>query len=92
MFQEFQVYEVTLEVNDNGRIQLQRIQAPRVMIEHQFLGLMEQASKVNRPIRIKMSRTEPYFDQYEQKNIPQESNLIFANNSYVSIHSEEFKE
>lgn len=92
MFQEFQVYEATLEVNDNGRIQLQRIQAPRVMIEHQFLGLMEQASKVNRPIRIKMSRTEPYFDQYEQRNIPQESNLIFANNSYVSTHSEEFKE
>ena len=92
MFQEFQMYEVTLEVNDNGRIKLQRIQMPRVMIEHQFLGLIEQASQVNRPIKIKMSRTEPYFDPYEQRNIPQESTLIFANNSYVSNHGEEFKE
>ena len=92
MFQDFAIYDIELRVSDNGNISRQKLQLPRIMIEQQFLGLVNQAARIQRPVKIELIRTEPYYDQYEQKYIPQEYKVIFANNSYVSNHSEEFKE
>ena len=92
MFQDFVVYDIELRVNDNGNISRQKLQLPRIMIEQQFLGLVNQAARIQRPVKIELIRTEPYYDQYEQKYIPQEYKVIFANNSYVSNHSDEFNE
>ena len=92
MFQDFVIYDIELRVSDNGNISRHKLQLPRMIIEQQFLGLADQAARIQRPVKVELIRTEPYYDQYEQKYIPQEYKVIFANNTYVSNHSEEFKE
>lgn len=92
MFQDFTIYDVEFKVYDNGNTYNHRLQFSKFMIEQYFLETINKAARIQRPIKIELIRTEPYFDQYEQKFIPQEYKIIFANNSYVSKYSEEFKE
>lgn len=92
MFQDFTIYEVEFKAYDNGSMYNRILQLPRVMIEQYFLETVNRVARTQRPIKIELIRTEPYFDQYELRYIPQEYKVIFANNSYISKHSEEFKE
>lgn len=53
------IYKVTFEIYINDKLtSRQIIQAPRMIIESQFLSLVKQASQDYRHIRIKMSRDE----------------------------------
>ena len=62
------VYEVTLEVFIDGNLaSSQNMQAPRMMIEAQFINLLQQMRRDSRHIKIKMSRPEVIWDNFEMK-------------------------
>ena len=61
------VYEVTLEVFIEGNLaSSQTMQAPRMMIEAQFISLLQQMRRDSRHIKIKMSRPEVFWDNFDK--------------------------
>lgn len=88
-FQEqFEQYSCRIEIEMDGCVQQQAMEAPRVFLEQQFLSLVQQAASVARPVRVKMIRTERIWSQYDQRYIPQEYALEFTNNAYEHLHEE----
>ena len=89
---EFSSDTVILEISENQNVRKQILTMPQIVIKQQFLSLVQQASQSPAPIKISMTRTEYYYDKIKQKESPLESRVTFANNQYVALHQEEFKE
>lgn len=83
LHQHMEIYTCTLEVEQNGNVQRQTIEAPRIMLEQQFINLMQQASKVNNPIKIKMSRKVPTYNNYADEWVDLEHYILFENDAYI---------
>lgn len=80
--EQFKVFDCLLEIEMEGRVQTQRLKAPRVMIEQQFESLVQQAANSTSPIKIRMSRKVPIWSQLEDKWIERENSIIFTNIAY----------
>ena len=65
------------------------MQAPRAALEQQFLNLVQQAAQSNKPVKIKISRRIPIYDNFEKKWIERESSLVIANNIYIKVKGED---
>ncbi len=65
------------------------MQAPRAALEQQFLNLVQQAAQSNKPVKIKISRRIPIYDDFEKKWIERESSLVIANNIYIKVKGED---
>lgn len=83
LHQHMEVYTCTLEIEQNGNLQQQTIEAPRIMLEQQFIDLIQQASKVNHPVKIKMSRQVPTYNNYDDEWVDLEHLLVFENDAYI---------
>lgn len=88
MFQPFELFDVKFEITEGNNVRNQHIQAPQMIIEQQFLQLMQQAANLQVPIKIKMSRTEPFYDVFEQKTTERENSIVFMNNAYLETRKE----
>lgn len=80
------VYDCILEVNQGDKTTKQHMQAPRFMIEQQFASLVNQAAGVKQPIKVKISRTEPIWNEFEQKQTDVEYSAAFMNNAWCERH------
>ena len=93
MFNHFQMfddlYDVIFEITEGDNVRKQQMQAPRIIIEQQFLQLMQQAANVQIPVKIKLSRTEQIYDNFDQKFIEQENNITFMNNTYIQLKGQD---
>ena len=87
--EQMEVFECTFDIEVEDRIQHQAVQAPRVALEQQFLGLAQQAAKSNKPMRVKMSRQIPIYDNFDKKWIVRENSVAFANNAYIKVKGED---
>lgn len=87
--EQMEVFECTFDIEVEDRIQRQTVQAPRVALEQQFLGLAQQAAKSNKPMRVKMSRQIPIYDNFDKKWIVRENSVAFANNAYIKVKGED---
>ena len=91
MFNHFQMfddlYDVIFEITEGDNVRKQQMQAPRIIIEQQFLQLMQQAANVQIPVKIKLSRMQIY-DNFDQKFIEQENSITFMNNAYTAQRGE----
>lgn len=82
------VYVCSFEINVNGVVQKQTMQAPRMMLEQQFMSLMEQAYQDARPIMVKMSRPNDIWDPFDKKMIRRENSIIVKNSAYVDMENQ----
>lgn len=93
MFNHFQMfddlYDVIFEITEGDNVRKQQMQAPRIIIEQQFLQLMQQAANVQIPVKIKLSRTEQIYNNFDQKFIEQENNITFMNNTYIQLKGQD---
>ena len=92
-FEDFGEPEIfTIEVKMGNQIQKQRLQGDSQMVMLQFMQLLEQTSKSNQPVRLKISKDEEVWNQFrkELKNV--EAYIQFANKKYMEAFPEEFKE
>ena len=92
LFNHFQMfddlYDVIFEITEGDNVRKQQMQAPRIIIEQQFLQLMQQAANVQIPVKIKLSRTEQIYNNFDQKFIDQENSITFMNNTYTAQRGE----
>ena len=93
LFNHFQMfddlYDVIFEITEGDNVRKQQMQAPRIIIEQQFLQLMQQAANVQIPVKIKLSRTEQIYDNFDQKFIEQENSITFMNNTYIQLKGQD---
>lgn len=73
---------VRIEIEQNGRKQVQNLQAPQVALEQNFLALMQDAARSSIPTKITMSRQTGIYNEIEKKNI--ENSISFTNNAYCN--------
>lgn len=76
------VFSVRIEIEQNGRKQVQNLQAPQVALEQNFLALMQDAARSSIPTKIAMSRQTGIYNEIEKKNI--ENSIPFMNNAYCN--------
>ena len=81
--ESIEIYACTFEVEQNNQSQRTLIEAPRIMLEQQFISLVQQAAKSNSPIKIKMSRQCPIYNEFDNEWTEIENNIVFENNAYI---------
>ena len=84
--EQFEVFDCLLEIEIDGKVKIQRMNAPRIMIEQQFKSLMQQAANDTSPIKVRISRKAPIWNQFEDKWIEREFDIIFTNNAYENCN------
>lgn len=81
--EQMEVFECTFDIEVEDRIQHQVVQAPRAVLEQQFLSLVQQAIQSSKSVKVKMSRKVPIYDNFNKKWIERENSVTFANNAYI---------
>lgn len=81
--EQLEMYNVNIDVEVDGQTQHQTLGAPKMMIEQQFLSLVQQAINTNQRIYIKMMTYIPVYSEKtkQMRNLP--STLEFKNNAYL---------
>ena len=79
--EKMQIFSVSIFIDIGGNVQHQSMQAPRMMIERQFISLVQQAAQSQEQIKITMSMKYPLYDEWHDKWLEGESNISFSNNA-----------
>ena len=82
IFEEFQPFVCTFEIENGQNTQKQTIQAPQIMLINQFVSYMQEAAKAPQPVGVKMSRNVPVYDSINDRQIGREVYIAFINNAY----------
>lgn len=85
----FETYKVTFEIYlEDNLVEQQTMQAPKEFLMANFIQTVNQISEDVRPIKIKMSRPEIIWDNFENKQKVITNNIIFSNNAMVDWERE----
>lgn len=57
-------FDVLFEMAQNGKVSRQRMQAPRFVIEQEFISLVQYAASQKDRTTVKMSREEQIYDNF----------------------------
>lgn len=83
-FNDIDIDNYTISVQlGNQIIQKQTLQAPPGMAQQQFMQLVQQVARDNRPIQVKCTKI-----YYTEKDKPQEQYLSFSNNTFIKFENE----
>lgn len=76
------VFECRFEIQTVNGTRTQIITAPRFMLEQKTLSLLKDASYSTKPVRVKISRKEAFWNQFDNKWSEREYFIEFTNNAY----------
>ena len=82
VFERASPYEVMFEVTVDGKLEAYTQEAPRVMLEHEFMSLVQQAARYPKPVKVKMSRKVPIYDPFDKTTIEREHSVEFTNQAW----------
>lgn len=91
MGEQLEVFDCIIEAEVNGNKQRQRMQAPRIMIEQQFLGVCQEIAKMNAPATAKLSRIAQCRSDWFDEVVEREVYILYENNSYAKDENIEEK-
>lgn len=82
----FEPYEVDVETYiEDKMVNKQTIQAPQQMIIANFIQLMNQVKDDKRPLKIRMTRPEIIWDNFENKQKVLTNEIAFSNNAMIAF-------
>lgn len=82
-------YEVDYEIYVGNQLtQRQKMQAPKEMIMINFIQTAQQIGNDKRPIKIKMTRQEIVWDNFENKEKILNNEIAFSNNAMVAYEKD----
>ena len=88
-FNMFETYKVTFEIYiEDKLVKQQTMQAPKEILMANFMQTVKQIIEDTRPIKIKMSRPEIIWDNFENKQKIITNNIIFSNNAMLDWEKE----
>lgn len=77
------IYDCLIEVEITGQVQRQQIQAPSMVIQQQFLQLVQQAVNDSRSVRVKLSRLVECENEWTGEVKMRDLSIEFMNKRYV---------
>lgn len=84
-FNMFDTYEVTFEIYiEDKLVNKQTMQAPKEIIMANFIQTVNQIASDSRPMKIRMSRPEVIWDNFENKQRVLENEAVFGNSAMIS--------
>lgn len=85
----FETYEVTFEVYlEDKLVNKQVLQAPKEILMMNFVQTMEQIGYDKRPMKIRMTRPEIIWDNFENKQKTITNEVAFSNNAMIAWEEE----
>lgn len=88
MGEQMEVFNCVFDIESGGAHQRQSMKAPRIMIEQQFMQLVQQAAQDSNPVKIKLSRMAECSSWWDDKTIKREVYIVFTNNAYGEYKEE----
>ncbi len=89
----FETHEVTFEIYIEDKLtNKQTMQAPKEMLMANFLQTVKQIQNDKRPLKIRMSRPEIIWDNFENKQKVLNNEVIFSNNAMIAWEENKQKE
>ena len=88
VFERMEAHACTLYIEANGQIQHRTLTAPRMVLEGEFMSLVNQAIHSEFPVMIKMSRQVPIYNDFDDQWIEREHYMLFKNNAYIQMNGE----
>ena len=85
---QLEVFDCMIDVETNGNMKRNRIQAPRIMIEQQFLGICQEIAQMNTPAMTKLSRIAKCYSEWNNDIVEREVYILFKNNAYCDEHGD----
>lgn len=84
MFEAFETYEVIFEIYIEDKIvNRQTMQAPQEMLIANFIQTVNQIARDKRPMKIRMTRPEIYWDNFTNQQRVLENEVVFSNNAMI---------
>ncbi|MDB7829212.1 hypothetical protein [Intestinimonas butyriciproducens] len=84
----FKVFTCKMEIEYNSTVKVQTIQAPAIMIQNEFMAVVEEVARATYPVRVKLSREVPVYSQFDRDWLERECSIEFRNNAYISAYGE----
>lgn len=82
--EQMEIYASVFVIDVDGQVQKKNMQAPRLMIEQEFISLVQQATQIDTPVKITMVVSVSIFNQFDNKWVEREHSVMFKNNPYLS--------
>lgn len=82
-------FECTLDIYEKDSHRTMQLNQPCTFIQSQFINLMQQAGQTGVPVKIKLSRIDKIWDQFEQRFVDRDNSITFKNNAWRDAHREE---
>ena len=89
LHEKMEIFVCTFEIIVGENTQWRTLEAPRIMLEREFISLVNEAANNPNPIKVKMSRKVPIWNPFDNQWIEQENSITFMNNVYTNAHPEE---
>lgn len=89
MGEQLEVFDCMIDIETDGNVQRRRMQAPRIMIEQQFLGVCQEIAQMNTPAMAKLSRIAKCYSEWNNDVVDREVYIVFENNAYCDRHRDE---
>ena len=86
MGEQLEVFDCMIDIEANGNKQRKRMQAPRVMIEQQFLGVCQEIAQMSTPATARLSRVAKCYSDWSDDIVEREVYILFENNAYRNEH------
>lgn len=83
--------EFVIEIKNGNSIQKQILQTTSEIAQMQFIGLLQQVSRTENPIRIRILKKEQIWDKFDKTFKILENYIQFANKSYMNNFKKEFE-
>lgn len=86
---QFEIFTCVLEITTTQSTTRQVMDAPRIMIERQFISLIYEAAQSENPVKVMLSRVIPIYSQFDQKWLDRECSIAFGNQAFVRVYGED---
>lgn len=91
-FNMFETYDVTLEVYiADTLVKQQQISAPKEIIIANFMQLAQQIQNDSRPMKIRITRPETIWDNFENKEKILNQEVVASNDAMIAYEEEKQK-
>ncbi len=88
LHEEFEIFNVSIEITTQSGTRTSTMSAPRMILEQQFLSLVQEAAGSPEPVKIEIKTNSPIFSSFDNSWHDRECGIEFVNHAYIRSYGE----